>query len=126
MVFMPEKEKIIQHQMPKVLPEELRSDSEQDNNNNGFGNSNSLSSGQVNENSIEEIVKCIQMEKTEFSKCQELEIKIGFPEKSEAMIFSKPYMTYGVSTIPFNLNKRYSYFERLFQKLTEHFILLIV
>ena len=31
--------------------------------------------GQVNENGIEEIVKCIQM-KTEFSKLQDLEIKI--------------------------------------------------
>ena len=51
-----------------TIPKELRSDSEQDINNDGSGNSNSLSSGQVNENGIEEIVKCIQMEKTDFSK----------------------------------------------------------
>ena len=106
------------------IPKEFRSDSEKDNNNDGSGNSNSLSSGQVNENGVEEIVKCIQMEKTEFSKIQELEIKIAFPEKVEAGIFSKPYMTYGVSTIPLNLKvrKRYSDFEWLHQKMTEHFI----
>ena len=34
--------------------------------NDGSGNLNSLSSGQVNENGVEEIVKCLQMEKTEF------------------------------------------------------------
>ncbi len=110
------------------IPKELRSDSEQDNNNDGSGNSNSLSSGQVNENGVEEIVKCIQMEKTEFSKLQELEIKIAFPEKVEAGIFSKPYMTYGVSTVPLNLNvrKRYSDFDWLHQKLNEHFINCII
>ena len=55
------------------------------------------------------------MEKTEFSKCQELEIIITFLEKVEAGILSKPYKT---SMIPLNLNvhKRYSDFEWLHQK----------
>ena len=111
-----------------TIPKELRSDSEQDINNDGSGNSNSLSSGQVNENGIEEIVKCIQMEKTDFSKIQDLEIKIVFPEKVESGIFSKPYISYGVSALPTNLNvrKRYSDFEWLNQKLTDHFVNCIV
>ena len=107
-----------------MIPKELRSDSEIGNDNDGSGNSNSNSNGQVNENGIEEIVKCIQMEKTEFSKLQDLEIKIVFPEKVESGIFTKPYITYGVSALPLNLNvrKRYSDFEWLYQKLTDHFI----
>ena len=48
------------------IPKELRSDSEQGNNNDDSGNSNSLSSSQVNENAVEKIVKCIQMRKIEF------------------------------------------------------------
>ena len=87
-------------------PKELRSDSEHEYNNDGSGNSNSISSGQVNENGIEEIVKCIKMENTEFSKIQDLEIKISFPQKVESGIFSKPYISYGVSTIPLNLKAR--------------------
>ena len=111
-----------------TIPKELRSDSEQDYNNDGSGNSNSISSGHLNENGIEEIVKCIKMEITEFSKIQDLEIKITFPEKVEAGIFSKPYISYGVSTIPLNLKarKRYSDFEWLYQKLSDHFINCII
>ena len=110
------------------IPKELRSDSEQEINNDGSGNSNSMSSVQINENGIEEIVKCIKMEMTEFSKLQELEIKIAFPEKVDAGIFAKPYISYGVSTIPLNLKakKRYSDFEWLHQKLADHFINCII
>ena len=46
-----------------AIPRELRSDSEQDNNNEGSGNSNSISSGQINENGMEEIVKCKNFQK---------------------------------------------------------------
>ena len=38
------------------IPKELRSDNEQDNNNDGPGNLNVLSCGQVNENGVEKIV----------------------------------------------------------------------
>ena len=101
---------------------------QQINNNNISGNLNNFSSGQLKENGIEEIVKCNQMEKTEFSKLQDLKIKIVFPQKVEAGLFSKPYISYGVSTTPLNLNvrKRYSDFEWLYQKLTDHFINCIV
>ena len=107
------------------IPNELRSDSEHDNNNE---NSNSNSNGQVNENGFEDIVKCIKMEKTEFSKIDNIEIKIVFPEKVEAGIFSKPYVTYGVSVTPpgINARKRYSDFEWLHQKLSDHFINCII
>ena len=105
------------------IPKELRSDSEHDINNDGSGNSNSISSGQMNENGIEEIVKCNQMEKTDF-KDKNFEIKIAFPEKVEAGIFSKPYISYGVSIPSLNIKmrKRYSDFEWLYQKLGDYFI----
>ena len=111
-----------------TIPRELRSDSEQDINNDGSGNSNSISSGQVNENGIEEIVKCVQMEKNDFSKIQDLEIKILFPEKVEPGIFSKPYITYGVSasSLKLNVRKRYSDFEWLYQRLSDYFINCII
>ena len=105
------------------IPKELRSDSEQDNNNDGSGNSNSISSGHMNENGVEEIVKCNQMEKTDF-KDKNFEIKIAFPEKVEAGIFSKPYISYGVfiPSLNIKMRKRYSDFEWLYQKLGDYFI----
>ena len=111
------------------IPNELRSESEQDNNNNiNNDNTNSLSSGHLNEYGVEEMVKCVQIEKTEFSKIPELEIKIKFPEKVEPGIFSKPYMSYSVVANPIGLTarKRYSDFEWLHNILTGHFINCIV
>ena len=108
------------------IPQELRSVSEQENMNNE--NSNSNSSGHMNEVGIEEVVKCVQIEKTEFSKLSELEIRIIFPEKIEPGIFSKPYMSYTVQANPTGLmvKKRYSDFEWLYKILTEHFINCVV
>jgi hypothetical protein len=105
------------------IPNELKSDSEHDNNNSNSNHSNS--NGQ---NGAEEIVKCVQMEKTDISKIDNLEIKIAYPEKVEPGIFSKPYMTYSVSCNFPNLNirKRYSDFEWLYQKLKDHFINCII
>ena len=111
--------------LPRI-PTELRSESEQDNNN--IDNTNSISSGHLNENGVEEMVRCVQIEKTEFSKIPELEIKIKFPEKVEPGIFSKPYMSYSVHANPIGLTarKRYSDFEWLHNVLTGHFINCIV
>ena len=105
------------------IPNELKSDSEHDNNNSNSNHSNS--NGQ---NGAEEIVKCVQMEKTDISKIDNLEIKIAYPEKVEPGIFSKPYMTYSVScNLPnLNIRKRYSDFEWLYQKLRDHFINCII
>ena len=107
------------------IPHELRSESEQENNNDNF---NRLSTEQLNENGVEETVKCVQIEKTEFSKIPELEIRIKFPEKIEPGIFSKPYMAYSVQAIPIGLTarKRYSDFEWLHNILTGHYINCIV
>ena len=108
------------------IPQELKSVSEQDNINNE--NSNSNSSGHLNDNSIEETIQCVQIEKTEISKIPELEIRIIFPEKIEPGIFSKPYMSYTVQSNPIGLTvkKRYSDFEWLHKVLTEHYINCIV
>lgn len=110
------------------IPNELKSDNEHDNSNYGLGDLNSITSGQLNENGIEEIINCTQMEKTEFSNIQDLEIKIVFPEKVDVGIFSKPYISYGVVTIPSRstVRKRYSDFEWLHQKLNDHFINCII
>ena len=109
------------------IPQELKSECEQDNNNNNE-NSNSNSSGHLNENGVEEIIQCVQIEKTEISKIPELKIRIVFPEKVEPGIFSKPYMSYTVQANPIGLTvkKRYSDFEWLHKVLTEHFINCIV
>ena len=108
------------------IPQELRSESDQENINNDI--SNSVSSGHLNENGIEETVKCVKIEKTEFTKIPELVIKIKFPEKVEPGIFSKPYMSYSIFANPTNLSirKRYSDFEWLHKILTEHFVNCIV
>ena len=100
----------------------------QDNDNTLSGNLNSYPTGELNENGIEEIVKCNKMEQTEFSKIPDLEIKIVFPQKVEGGIFSKPYISYGISTTPLNLNvrKRYSDFEWLYQKLSNYFVNCII
>ena len=106
------------------IPQELRSESDQENNN----DINNSVSSHFNENGIEETVKCVKIEKTEFSKISELDIKIKFPEKVEPGIFSKPYMSYSIYANPTNLTirKRYSDFEWLHKILTEHFINCVV
>jgi len=108
------------------IPSELMSASEQDNNNNE--NSNSNSSGHINENGIEEIIQCVQIERTEISKTPELNIRIVFPEKVEPGIFSKPYMSYTVQSNPLGLTvkKRYSDFEWLHNVLTGRYLNCIV
>ena len=106
-----------------TIPRDLRSDSEQDINNDGSGNSNNISTGHINENGVEEIIKCNQMEKTEF-KDKNFELKISFPEKIETGIFTKSYISYGVSIPSMNImvRKRYSDFEWLYQKLGDYFV----
>ena len=118
-------EQNVKNSFPQI-PQELRSVSDQENNNNDI--LNSMSSGQINENGVEETVKCVKIEKTDFSKIPELDIKIKFPEKVEPGIFSKPYMSYSIYANPTNLTirKRYSDFEWLHKILTEHFINCIV
>ena len=107
------------------IPNELRSEFEQDNNNIDISNSTSSSH---NENNSEEMVKCIQIEKTEFTKQPELQIRIIFPEKIDPGIFSKPYMSYTVQTNPggYLVKKRYSDFEWLHNILSSRYINCII
>ena len=58
---------------------------------------------------------CAKTEETEISKCDNLTITLSFPEKVEGGIFSKSYVTYLVTTMPFDykVRKRYSDFEWL-------------
>ena len=107
------------------IPNELRSEFEQDNNNVDISNSTSSSH---NENNSEEMVKCIQIEKTEFTKQPELQIRIIFPEKIDPGIFSKPYMSYTVQANPggYLVKKRYSDFEWLHNILSSRYINCII
>ena len=105
------------------IPNDLKSDYGQDNINKNSNNSNS--NGQLNENGIENIVNCTKIEKNKFKDIDNLEIKIVFPEKVEAGIFSK---SYGVSVTQtgVNIRKRYSDFEWLYQLLNDHFLNCII
>ena len=108
------------------MPNDLNGEYGQNNINENSNNLNS--NGQLNENGLENIVNCTKIEKNKFKDIDNLEIKIAFPEKVEAGIFSKSYVSYGVSVNPtgVNIRKRYSDFEWLHQVLNDHFLNCII
>ena len=103
---------------PKI-PNDLKSEVD----NNSENKSSSSSSGHHHDNEKEDIIRCKAIEKTELSKYDKIEIFVKYPQKVEPGIFSKSYMTYGITTIPLNYNvrKRYTEFEWLQGKLSENF-----
>ena len=62
-----------------------------------------------------EKIKCAKNEETDLSKASNVTITLSYPEKVEGGIFSKSYVTYLVTTLPFDfkVRKRYSDFEWL-------------
>ena len=70
-----------------------------------------------------EKIQCLKIEETELSKCENLQITLSFPEKVEGGLFTKSYVTYLVTTLPFEhkVRKRYSDFEWLRQTLSNFF-----
>ena len=67
------------------------------------------------EQSFENSIPCAKTEETELSKCDKVTITLSYPEKVEGGLFSKGYVTYLVTTMPFDykVRKRYSDFEWL-------------
>ena len=115
------------HNIFPQIPKELRSESENEFNNCGSDSLNSASSRYLNENGVENVVRCNQMEKTPL-KDKNMEIKTIFPEQMEGGLFSGSYISYGVNIPSLNINvrKRYSDFEWLYKKLTEYFVNCVV
>ena len=107
-----------------TIPNDLRSENDIEN----YDNQNNILNEDQNESIMEEYAKCIKIEKTDISKIEDLEIKVGYPEKIEPGLFSKSYISYVISTIPLGLNirKRYSEFEWLYLQLNKHYLNCIV
>lgn len=62
-----------------------------------------------------EKIKCAKSDETDIAKSSNITITLSYPEKVEGGIFSKSYVTYLVTTLPFEfkVRKRYSDFEWL-------------
>ena len=66
---------------------------------------------------------CLKVSNNEISNCDNIQITVGSFEKVEGGIFSKSYVSYLVTTMPFNWNvrRRFSDFEWLRQTLINHY-----
>jgi hypothetical protein len=71
-----------------------------------------------------EFGKCSKIEKTDFSKKNNIEIKISFPEKIDKGVFTKSFTSYLVETFPFKyqVRKRFSDFEWLQNIMNSQFV----
>ena len=68
--------------------------------------------------------KCTKIEKSDFSKQNNIEIKISFPEKIDKGVFTKSFTSYLVETFPFKyqVRKRFSDFEWLQNIISSQFV----
>ena len=66
---------------------------------------------------------CLKVSNNEISNCDNIQITVGSFEKVEGGIFSKSYVSYLVTTMPFNWNvrRRFSDFEWFRQTLINHY-----
>ena len=108
---------------------------ENDNDNNKeIKNTNEKKEGtkQVNKEKSEEFnygiiskseMQCLKVLNNDISNCNNIQITVGSFEKVEGKIFSKSYVSYLVTTMPFNWNvrRRFSDFEWLRQTLVNHY-----
>ena len=103
--------------------------------NNDIKNDNNIQNIDVNNNNNynniligEEYLKCKSSEITELSSKKNVEIIVSDPETKEGGIFSKSYVTYLVTTKPFNfqVRRRFSEFEWLRNILMSQYINCII
>ena len=107
---------------------------ENENENKEVKNTNEKKEGtkQVNKEKSEEFnygiiskneMQCLKVLNNEISNCNNIQITVGSFEKVEGKIFSKSYVSYLVTTMPFNWNvrRRFSDFEWLRQTLVNHY-----
>jgi len=68
-------------------------------------------------------MQCLKVLNNDISNCNNIQITVGSFEKVEGKIFSKSYVSYLVTTMPFNWNvrRRFSDFEWLRQTLVNHY-----
>ena len=68
-------------------------------------------------------MQCLKVSNNEITNCNNIKITVGSFEKVEGKIFSKSYVSYLVTTMPFNWNvrRRFSDFEWLRQTLVNHY-----
>ena len=68
-------------------------------------------------------VQCVKVPNNQISNCNNVKITVGSFEKVEGKLFSKSYVSYLVTTSPFNWNvrRRFSDFEWLRQTLVNHY-----
>ena len=68
-------------------------------------------------------MECLKISNNDLSKCDNIIIIVGSPEKVEGGIFSKSYVSYLITTQPLNWNvrRRFSDFEWLRQTLINHY-----
>ena len=71
----------------------------------------------------EKQVECQTIPNNEITTCENIQIKVGDFEKVEGKLFSKSYVTYLITTMPFNwkVKRRFSDFEWLQQILASHY-----
>ena len=69
------------------------------------------------------VIHCVKSSSYEMSNCDNIQIKVGSFEKVEGKIFSKSYVSYLITTMPFNWNvrRRFSDFEWLRQTLVNNY-----
>ena len=79
-------------------------------------------------NSDENTIKCLMVEKTEISKQEKIEIKVSNPTVEKAGVFSFSYSSYMIQTSPLNLQvkRKYSDFLWLYSILKSQFVNCIV
>ena len=107
---------------------------ENENDNKEIKNTNEKKEGikQVNKEKSEEFnygiiskseMQCLKVLNNDISNCNNIQITVGSFEKVEGKIFSKSYVSYLITTMPFNWNvrRRFSDFEWLRQTLVNHY-----
>ena len=69
------------------------------------------------------VIHCVKSSSYEMSNCDNIQIKVGSFEKVEGKMFSKSYVSYLITTMPFNWNvrRRFSDFEWLRQTLVNNY-----
>ena len=84
----------------------------------------STNPSEIDENTENTYIKCRKIGETELSKTQNVNVTVSFPEIVEEGFFSKKYVTYLVTTSPFDykVRRRYSDFVWLRNFFKTHFI----
>ena len=103
---------IINNDISNNIDTNINNNIESNINNNISNNINNNVQNFINEEVNENIGRCLSNEITSFSNTDNIKVQLSSPKKNEGGIFQKSFISYIVSTYPFNFqtNKRYSDF----------------